>query len=218
MTLRALLYPLGLISSLLFGVRFMIQWIHSEKRGQSFVPPLFWHCSLAGNLCMVLHGLIQIQYPICLIQTLNCVIALRNLDLMQKRRFSKQQVFVAMAIASLFVTLLFLSQGLWSNTPLAWMRAPEIPGLNAPTPLPLFWHLAGSVGLVLFACRFWIQWWLAERNQQSKLGQSFWWMSLTGAFLSLLYVVRLRDIVNVIAYSISLIPYARNLQLARRAS
>ncbi|WP_420835497.1 lipid-A-disaccharide synthase N-terminal domain-containing protein [Parachlamydia acanthamoebae] len=31
-----------------------------------------------------------------------------------------------------------------------------------------FWHCLGTIGLALFASRFWIQWWCAEK-QQKKL-------------------------------------------------
>lgn len=34
---------LGLVGNGLFGSRFFIQWLHSERKQQLIVPPVFWH-------------------------------------------------------------------------------------------------------------------------------------------------------------------------------
>lgn len=39
---------LGLAGQLLFAGRFLIQWIETERRGESTVPPAFWYLSLAA--------------------------------------------------------------------------------------------------------------------------------------------------------------------------
>ena len=69
---RQLLYPLGLISAIAFASRFILQWINSEKVQKSVVSPLFWKISLFGNLTLLIHAFIQLQYQICFVQVLQC--------------------------------------------------------------------------------------------------------------------------------------------------
>jgi lipid-A-disaccharide synthase-like uncharacterized protein len=40
----------GLSGSLIFGVRFVLQWIASERAKKSIIPVGFWECSLLGSL------------------------------------------------------------------------------------------------------------------------------------------------------------------------
>ncbi len=209
---RSLLYPLGLIANLLFALRFLFQWIQSEKKGESTVTPLFWVISLVANGVMCLHALIQLQFPICLIQALNGVIAWRNLNLMGARPRSKKTTLAVMALTAAGVILLFVRENVW-------MRPPAMPwnGSSASNPV-LAWHLVGFAGMLLFASRFWIQWWLAEKEGKSYLGKPFWWTSLFGALLSLLYFIRLSDPVNIIGYSVGLLPYIRNLMLFKKSA
>jgi lipid-A-disaccharide synthase-like uncharacterized protein len=209
---RTVLYPLGFVANLLFGARFFVQWIESEKKQESTVPYAFWRISLLANLCMSIHGYIQLQYPICIIQMLNGVIAWRNLNLMGKHRVSLKRVLMIMLIASFALSLLFFLQGMHE-----WMRPPTLPwsGKHA-TQASLPWHIMGFFGMLLFASRYWIQWWLAEKEQRSFLGKSFWWISCVGACFSLAYALRLLDPVNIIGFSVGLIPYVRNLMLLKK--
>ena len=40
----------GLLGNLAFGSRFLVQWIASERAGESVVPVVFWHLSIVGSL------------------------------------------------------------------------------------------------------------------------------------------------------------------------
>ena len=42
----------GLAGSLVFGLRFLIQWIASERAHKSVIPFGFWECSALGSLLM----------------------------------------------------------------------------------------------------------------------------------------------------------------------
>lgn len=211
-SLRPFLYPLGIAAHLLFGLRFFFQWIQSEKKGASVVPKNFWRFSLIGNLLMSLHGYLQLQLPVCLIQALNAMIAWRNLNLMQTHTLRKRTFLTGLALLLFLLSYLFTLQGNFH-----WMRSPSLPWSSESTlHLPWIWHLFGFAGMVLFASRFWIQWWLAEKKQRSYLGKSFWWISCVGGFCSLLYFIQLKDAVNILGYSIGLIPYIRNLMLMQK--
>ena len=40
---------IGFIGQVAFGARFVIQWLVSEKKGESTIPIAFWYCSIAGD-------------------------------------------------------------------------------------------------------------------------------------------------------------------------
>lgn len=210
--IRSLLYPLGFLANLLFGLRFLQQWIQSEKKKESRVSHTFWRLSFLANTMMCLHGLIQFQYPVSLFQALNGVIAWRNLNLMSKHPYRFKTTLLFMGVATFVVTLLFFLQGNYE-----WMRPPTLPwsGRRA-THASMEWHLIGFIGMLLFASRFWIQWWLAERDRKSYLSKPFWWASLIGALFSLIYFIRLSDSVNILGYSLGIVPYIRNLMLLKK--
>lgn len=214
--IRSLLYPLGFLASFLFAARVFVQWITSEKKKQSHVSHTFWVISLSANLIMTLHSFIQLQYPICIIQALNAVIAWRNLALMRRSLQTWKAPALWMGLTTIGLTFLFWLQGtLIENT--SWMRPPKLPWSQEQAHSILWtWHLIGIAGICLFASRFWIQWWVAERHRISALSRSFWWVSLVGSVLSLAYFFRLHDIVNIVSYGTGLIPYLRNLVLIRR--
>lgn len=196
------LYPLGYLSSVLFGVRFLVQWLYSESKGKSVVPPLFWWLSLAGNFALLIHSMIQMQFHVALMQSLNGVVSWRNLDLSGKTPRSFTFTVILMGISSLTTSLYFI---LFSRE---WFAMP-----GGGVDLFFGWHLLGMLGIGLFASRFMLQWWLAEISQRSTLPLIFWWMSLSGALISILYFAKISDPVNLIGPLLGMIPYIRNLML-----
>lgn len=216
---REFLYPLGFLSGLAFAGRFLTQWIVSEIHQKSLVNKTFWRLSLFGNIALLIHSFIQVQYPVCFVQSCNAVISWRNLNLMQdaSRQISFKKVLALFATAVLFITFAFILQGMFLETPFEWFRIPINPWFQSIDHVANFWHLIGGVGIVLFNSRFWIQWWLAEKYHTSYLGASFWWVSLIGDLLSLSYFVRIMDPVNLIGPAFGLIPYVRNLMLLKKS-
>jgi lipid-A-disaccharide synthase-like uncharacterized protein len=77
----------GFAAQALFSLRFLIQWIVSEKRKESHVPLAFWYFSIAGG-GMLLAYAIHRQDPVFIVgQAGGLLIYFRNLYLiMQKRR------------------------------------------------------------------------------------------------------------------------------------
>ena len=211
---RILLYPLGFIPSLAFGLRFLLQWIQSERKGESIVSPLFWYLSIVGNVLFMIHAFIQVQYPICLIQGCNAVLSWRNLNLFHGGAEKTSQNSIIAILLSLcgLITVAFMFQGHEH-----WMRIPTAPWENiTKVRVSLFWHILGSVGFFLFASRFWLQWWMAEKAKKSYLPEAFWWVSVFGALIIITYSIKISDSVNLIAPAIGLIPYLRNLMLIQK--
>lgn len=213
---RTFLYPLGFLSSLAFGARFIIQWMQSEKAHKSVVPRSFWQISLLGNLLLLLHSFIQIQFHVCIVQGFNAVISWRNLDLMQTngKPLSFKGVCWLLIGSFCFISLAFAAQDWWLTRKEDWFRIPTTPWQTSSTAsISFFWHILGTIAFSLFSSRFWIQWWFAEQAHTSYFPRSFWWLSLIGAILSMAYFLRINDTVNLIGPLFGLIPYIRNLML-----
>jgi lipid-A-disaccharide synthase len=211
---RQWLYPLGALPAIAFTARYLIQWLASEKANKSVVMPLFWHLSITGNLLLFFHSLIQMQFHVCAVQACNAVIAWRNLDLMYASpKMTFRSVLFLLSGSLLSVFLMFFLINFFSSTSPVWFRSPLSNGGDVNS----FWHLLGFLGLMFFNGRFWVQWWGAERNQVSYLGVEFWWMSVIGSVLCLLYFAFLGDYVNMVGPIFGFIPAVRNLIIIRRA-
>jgi len=215
---RLLLYfPLGLAPAIFFGSRFFVQWLQSEKLKKSTVTPLFWKLSLAGNVLFMLHYTIQVQYPFALIQAANGVISWRNLNLMREgRSYSTRTALLIMAAAIAGITAIFAFQSFFLIGEWDWIRTPTKFFDEGRVHHSLGWHLLGAFSGMLFASRFWVQWWQAEHRQRSELRSAFWWLSIAGSVLSLTYFIHIQDIVSIFNQSFGLVPYIRNLMLINR--
>ena len=80
------------------------------------------------------------------------------------------------------------------------------------------WVIVGFVGQAVFSARFMIQWVQSERAGRSIMPVAFWWLSLVGSALLLVYSVHKRDLVFILGQSAGFIVYSRNLALRRRES
>lgn len=75
----------GLFGQLLFSMRFLIQWIVSEKKGESTIPIVFWHFSIAGSLVLLLYAFHIKSVVFMLGQGVGTIIYVRNLTLIRRR-------------------------------------------------------------------------------------------------------------------------------------
>ncbi len=80
----------GMTAQFVFFMRFVIQWIASEKKRRSTVPVAFWYLSLVGSLALFVYAIHERDPVIMAGQLLACVIYIRNLmlisDWKQRRR------------------------------------------------------------------------------------------------------------------------------------
>ncbi len=209
-TFRILLYPLGLCAQVLFGGRVIYQWLLSESHGKSYVTKGFWQLSIVGNLLLMIHAFIQLQFHLFLSQVGGAFISWRNLNLMSEKQYSFKQTAVLLVIALTSATALY-----WT-TSTEWFRIPSSLWHKPNQSVIWYWHLLGSIGMALFASRFWVQWLQAERSQSSVLSPLFFWLSGIGSMLTMAYFIHIQDFVNVSGPLLSLVPYARNLILLSR--
>jgi lipid-A-disaccharide synthase-like uncharacterized protein len=79
------------------------------------------------------------------------------------------------------------------------------------------WVLLGLGGQAVFMGRFVVQWLASERDRRSVIPVSFWYLSILGALVLLVYALHRRDPVFVAGQGLGVAIYLRNLQLIRRA-
>src|SRR5438105_12059581 len=76
----------GLVAQLLFTARFLVQWISSERAGQSVVPMAFWFFSMGGGLMTLVYGIAKREPVIIIGQSMATIIYIRNIMLSVKGR------------------------------------------------------------------------------------------------------------------------------------
>ena len=187
--------------------RFLVQWAASERAGVSITPKVFWWLSLAGTLCLFAYTT-QAGEPILLLgYTVTLVIYLRNIQI------GRTQLDPARA-GSRWNPLRATLVGL-----LAWILL-MVFGLDRSTLQPsgnLWFMVVGLLGQAAWSSRFITQWVLAERSGRSELTPVFWWISLVGNALMLLYVIPLGDPIWIAGLAVGPVVQVRNLVLLAKA-
>lgn len=76
---------IGLLGQGLFSMRFIIQWIASEKAGKSVVPFSFWLFILGGSIFLLIYAIYRKDPVFILGQAPNLLIYSRNIWLIKKK-------------------------------------------------------------------------------------------------------------------------------------
>jgi lipid-A-disaccharide synthase-like uncharacterized protein len=75
---------IGYVAQILFSMRFIVQWIASERAGRSVVPTAFWVFSIGGGV-MLLGYAIYRKDPVFIIgQAFGVFVYLRNLQFVMR--------------------------------------------------------------------------------------------------------------------------------------
>lgn len=77
---------IGLVGQTLFMMRFIVQWVASEKQGKSVIPDAFWYFSLIGGLTVLAYGMHKLDPVIVLGQLPGTFVYARNLMLIKRER------------------------------------------------------------------------------------------------------------------------------------
>jgi lipid-A-disaccharide synthase-like uncharacterized protein len=80
----------------------------------------------------------------------------------------------------------------------------------------MFWLVIGFVGQTLFAMRFLIQWIASEKAKKSVIPVAFWYFSIGGSLILLVYAIHRRDPVFILGQSTGTFIYLRNLYLIKK--
>lgn len=77
---------IGFIGQGLFSMRFIIQWLASEKAKKSVIPFSFWIFSLLGSIFLLIYAIYKKDPVFILGQAPNVLIYSRNIYLIKKNR------------------------------------------------------------------------------------------------------------------------------------
>jgi len=76
-----------------------------------------------------------------------------------------------------------------------------------------FWLVFGVVAQLLFAGRFIVQWISSEKAGKSVIPFAFWFFSMGGGLMTLVYGVVKREPVIILGQGLATIIYVRNIML-----
>ena len=82
-------------------------------------------------------------------------------------------------------------------------------------PWEVWWLQVGLAGQTVFLSRWIIQWIASERRRESVMPVLFWWCSLVGAGMLLVYFIGRREPIGVLGQVIGWLIYSRNLYLIK---
>ncbi len=87
--IEILFLVIGFLGQGLFASRFVIQWIYSEKKGESSIPTIFWYLSIFGGIGLLIYAIFRKDPVIIIGQSFGIFIYLRNLFLIYRKRNEK---------------------------------------------------------------------------------------------------------------------------------
>lgn len=79
-----------------------------------------------------------------------------------------------------------------------------------------WWVVVGFVAQFFFTARFVVQWLASERSGRSVIPVAFWFLSIGGGVMLLIYALHRRDPVFIAGQTFGLFIYLRNLQMILR--
>ena len=89
--------------------------------------------------------------------------------------------------------------------------------LHADTARDLVWIMFGLFGQLMFTGRFIVQWLASEKEGRSVVPVAFWYFSIFGGLIVLLYGVHKVDPVIILGQLPGVLIYSRNLWLIYKA-
>ena len=80
----------------------------------------------------------------------------------------------------------------------------------------ILWVVMGFAGQFMFTGRMIVQWYASEKAKRSVVPPAFWWMSLFGSSLLILYFAWRIDVVGILGQATGWVVYIRNLWLLQK--
>ncbi len=77
---------IGLGGQVLFSLRFLLQWLSSEREGRSVIPVVFWYFSIGGSLVLLSYAIHKLDPVFILGQSAGLLIYTRNLVLIRREK------------------------------------------------------------------------------------------------------------------------------------
>ena len=80
-----------------------------------------------------------------------------------------------------------------------------------------WWVVFGFSAQFVFFLRFFVQWLQSEKQKQSVIPMSFWYLSVIGSVMILIYALKRGDPVFIAGQFLALFIYIRNIILRRES-
>lgn len=77
---------IGLAGQFFFTMRFVVQWIATERKRRSVVPESFWYLSILGSLILLVYSLYREDPVFILGQAFGTTVYVRNLFFILKEK------------------------------------------------------------------------------------------------------------------------------------
>lgn len=74
----------GLTAQGLFGIRFLLQWIASERQKKSVIPVAFWYVSIAAGAMLLAYATYKQEVVFMVGEAFSLLVFIRNLILVRK--------------------------------------------------------------------------------------------------------------------------------------
>lgn len=197
-----LIFSVGLLAQAFFSARILIQWLLSEKKNEVISPTLFWIFSLLGSYLMFYYGWLRNDFSIIVGQFISFYIYVGNLRL--KGVWNKVPFVIRwlLLLTPMIIAIATLQKE--SHFVDVFLRNTDIP----------LWMLTfGTIGQVVFTFRFVYQWIYSSKRHISALPAAFWWISLMGSCIILIYGLLRHDPILILGQSLGFVSYIRNLMI-----
>jgi len=76
----------GFAGQAMFSMRFLVQWLHSEKRRKSVMPTAFWYFSIVGGTTLLAYAIHRADPVFIAGQAAGLLIYSRNLYFIRQER------------------------------------------------------------------------------------------------------------------------------------
>ncbi|MCJ7757768.1 MAG: lipid-A-disaccharide synthase N-terminal domain-containing protein [Gillisia sp.] len=199
------IYSIGFAAQILFSGRLFIQWFLSEKNKKVLTPSVFWKLSLIASFLLFVYGYLRDDFSIMLGQAITYFIYIRNLQL--QGEWNKLPKFFRIFLYFFPVLIIIYSYN--NNTY-------DIQKLLFNEAIPFWLLILGSTAQIVFNLRFLYQWIYSERMKESVLPLGFWFLSLIGSTMILVYAIIRKDPVLFVGHIMGILIYTRNIIISRK--
>lgn len=199
------IYSIGFAAQILFSGRLFIQWFLSEKNKKVLTPSVFWKLSLIASFLLFVYGYLRDDFSIMLGQSITYFIYIRNLQL--QGEWNKLHKFFRIFLYFFPVLIIIYSYN--NNTY-------DIQKLLFNEAIPFWLLILGSTAQIIFNLRFLYQWIYSERMKESVLPLGFWFLSLIGSTMILIYAIIRKDPVLFVGHIMGILIYTRNIIISRK--
>jgi lipid-A-disaccharide synthase-like uncharacterized protein len=90
----------GFLAQLMFSMRFIVQWIASERARRSIVPETFWYFSMIGGAMLLAYSIYRMDPVFMLGQAMGLIIYSRNIYFIRAQHKSEASAAAATATAA----------------------------------------------------------------------------------------------------------------------